>query len=70
MDTVPDAKSRAGSTMTICLPHLKQDRRYAAMLGLGFSIGVPYPLVYATESAWFASLQVACTTPLNSKTYD
>src|SRR5262249_58077935 len=38
--------------------HQKPDRRYAVMLRLGFSIGVPYPLVYATQSAWLSEAKV------------
>ena len=44
--------------MSTLLAHLKEDRRYAAMLGLGFSIGVPFPLVYATQSAWLSEAKV------------
>lgn len=40
--------------MLTMLAHLREDRRYAGMLGLGFSIGVPFPLVYATLSAWLS----------------
>ena len=57
MDTKSDAKSQTGSMSTL-LAHLKEDRRYAAMLGLGFSIGVPFPLVYATQSAWLSEAKV------------
>ena len=57
MDAKSDAKSQTGS-MTTLLAYLKQDRRYAAMLGLGFSIGVPFPLVYATQSAWLSEAKV------------
>lgn len=35
------------------LADLFSDRRLGAMLGLGFSSGLPYLLVYATPSAWF-----------------
>ncbi len=34
------------------------DRRYQAMLGLGFSQGIPYLLVYATQSAWLMEAKV------------
>jgi len=61
-DTVPDAESPPGSMMTHMLAHLKQDRRYAAMLGLGFSMGVPYLLVYATQSAWLSEAKVPIET--------
>jgi len=62
MDTVPDAKATSGSMVANMLAHLKQDRRYAAMLGLGFSMGVPFPLVYATQSAWLSEAKVPIET--------
>ena len=62
MDTLSDTKLSSGSVMTNMLAHLKQDRRYAAMLGLGFSMGVPYPLVYATQSAWLSEAKVPIET--------
>jgi PAT family beta-lactamase induction signal transducer AmpG len=34
------------------LAHLAEDQRYAAMAGLGFSSGLPFLLVYSTQSAW------------------
>jgi hypothetical protein len=33
------------------LAHLAEDRRYAAMAGLGFSSGLPFLLAYSTQSA-------------------
>ena len=39
------------------LSHLA-DRRIAAMLGLGFSSGIPFLLVYVTQSAWLAEAKV------------
>ena len=39
-------------------PHILADRRVAAMLGLGFSSGLPLLLVYATQSAWFSDAKV------------
>ncbi len=44
------------------LGHLKSDRRYLAMLGLGFSAGIPYLLVYPTQSAWLSDAQVPIQT--------
>ncbi len=38
------------------------DRRQKAMLGLGFSQGIPYLLVYATQSAWLTEANVALGT--------
>jgi PAT family beta-lactamase induction signal transducer AmpG len=34
------------------------DRRVAAMLGLGFSSGIPFLLVYVTQSAWLSEAKV------------
>jgi PAT family beta-lactamase induction signal transducer AmpG len=44
------------------LAHLLADRRYAAMLGLGFSAGIPYLLVYVTQSAWLSEAKVPIKT--------
>ncbi|HUO54015.1 MAG TPA: MFS transporter [Rhodoblastus sp.] len=38
--------------------HLREDRRYAAMVGLGFSSGMPFLLVYITQSAWLSEAKV------------
>ena len=38
------------------------DRRQKAMLGLGFSQGIPYLLVYATQSAWLTEANVPLAT--------
>lgn len=35
-----------------------RDRRTAAMLGLGFSSGIPFLLVYVTQSAWLSEAKV------------
>ncbi len=40
------------------LDHLREDRRYIAMLGLGFASGMPYLLVYITQSAWLSEAKV------------
>lgn len=61
----PSAAAPGGAQGNIfghMLAHLREDRRYAAMLGLGFSIGVPYPLVYATQSAWLTEAKVPIET--------
>jgi MFS transporter, PAT family, beta-lactamase induction signal transducer AmpG len=42
--------------------HLSADRRYAAMLGLGFSSGIPFLLVYVTQSAWLSEAKVPIET--------
>jgi len=44
------------------LAHLRADRRFAAMLGLGFSSGIPYLLVYITQSAWLSEANVPIET--------
>lgn len=44
------------------LAHLSADRRYLAMLGLGFSAGIPYLLVYPTQSAWLSDSHVPIQT--------
>ncbi len=44
--------------MTYAAPHIVSDRRALAMLGLGFSSGLPLLLVYATQSAWFSDAKV------------
>jgi PAT family beta-lactamase induction signal transducer AmpG len=61
-DTRADVESRPGSMKLSMLAHLREDRRYAGMLGLGFSIGVPFPLVYATLSAWLSEAGVPIET--------
>ena len=38
--------------------NLFSDRRVAAMLGLGFSSGIPFLLVYSTQSAWLSEAKV------------
>ena len=40
------------------LKPLLSDRRVAAMLGLGFSSGIPFLLVYVTQSAWLSEAKV------------
>ncbi len=44
------------------LAHLAADKRYAAMLGLGFSSGLPFLLVYSTQSAWLSEAGVPIQT--------
>ena len=44
------------------LSHLFSDRRVAAMVGLGFGSGMPYLLVYATQSAWLSEARVPIAT--------
>ncbi|MFY9658247.1 MAG: MFS transporter [Methylocystis sp.] len=47
---------------TSLLAHLSSDRRYLAMLGLGFSAGIPFLLVYSTQSAWLSEAKVPIET--------
>ena len=37
---------------------LFEDRRLGAMVGLGFSSGIPYLLIYVTQSAWLSDAGV------------
>ncbi|TXN33713.1 AmpG family muropeptide MFS transporter [Methylobacterium sp. WL30] len=57
---MPDAVSGAdapASAKPLVLTHLA-DRRIVAMLGLGFSSGLPFLLVYVTQSAWLSEAKV------------
>jgi PAT family beta-lactamase induction signal transducer AmpG len=40
------------------LREVLSDRRLASMLGLGFSSGIPFLLVYVTQSAWLSEAKV------------
>jgi MFS transporter, PAT family, beta-lactamase induction signal transducer AmpG len=42
--------------------HLISDRRIAAALGLGFTSGIPFLLVYGTQSAWLSEAGVPIAT--------
>ena len=42
--------------------HPFADRRLAAMLGLGFSSGIPFLLVYVTQSAWLSDARIPIAT--------
>ena len=44
------------------LAHLAEDQRYVAMAGLGFSSGLPFLLVYSTQSAWLSEAGVPIET--------
>jgi PAT family beta-lactamase induction signal transducer AmpG len=48
----------AGEHHKLSLKHLWTDRSIAAMLGLGFSSGIPFLLVYVTQSAWLSDAKV------------
>ncbi len=47
-----------GSDKTGSLREVVSDRRVGAMLGLGFSSGIPFLLVYITQSAWLSEAKV------------
>ena len=42
--------------------HILADRRLAVMTGLGFASGIPFPLIYVTQSAWLSEAGVALQT--------
>lgn len=44
------------------LSHLRTDRRVGVMLGLGISSGIPFLLVYGTQSAWLSEANVPLET--------
>lgn len=48
----------ATSKGTLSLRDLASDARIRAMLGLGFSSGIPFLLVYVTQSAWLSEANV------------
>ena len=52
------AVTTQGAGNTPSLRHLFSDRRIPAMLGLGFSSGIPFLLVYVTQSAWLSEAKV------------
>ncbi|WP_375464607.1 MFS transporter [uncultured Methylobacterium sp.] len=54
---MPDDVARSSPGRPLVLHHLS-DRRIAAMLGLGFSSGIPFLLVYVTQSAWLSEARV------------
>ena len=51
-----------GAEKSSFLSHLFSDRRIAAMLVLGFASGIPYQLVYITQSAWLSEAKVPIAT--------
>jgi PAT family beta-lactamase induction signal transducer AmpG len=55
---VQSHETQKGSANTPSLNHLFTDRRIATMLGLGFSSGIPFLLVYVTQSAWLSEAKV------------
>ncbi|MBS0240997.1 MAG: MFS transporter [Proteobacteria bacterium] len=58
MHTPQPADDGHSSSWSQMVQHFAQDRRYAAMVGLGFSTGLPYILVYITQSAWLSEAKV------------
>jgi PAT family beta-lactamase induction signal transducer AmpG len=59
LETVDPAAAREIPSTAELWARLRQDRRYFAMVGLGFSSGIPYQLVYYTQSAWWTQAGVA-----------
>jgi PAT family beta-lactamase induction signal transducer AmpG len=53
---------QAGAARQSFLAALFTDRRIAPMLGLGFSSGIPFLLVYSTQSAWLTDAKVSIAT--------
>lgn len=52
----PPATPSSGQTSL--LRRMISDRRYGAMFGLGFGSGIPFLLVYTTQSAWLSEAKV------------
>jgi MFS transporter, PAT family, beta-lactamase induction signal transducer AmpG len=52
----------AGEKPPSFVSHLFSDRRIGAMLVLGFASGIPYQLVYITQSAWLYEAKVPLAT--------
>jgi hypothetical protein len=48
MEVLAQTKAIVGRTTSSMLSHLMDDRRYAAMTGLGFASGLPFLLVYSS----------------------
>ena len=48
----------AAADHKLSLSHLFSDRSIAAMFGLGFSSGIPFMLIYVTQSAWLSEAKV------------
>ena len=55
---VSDSLSASAEAPPSPLRGLVTDRRVATMLGLGFGSGIPFLLVYATQSAWLSEAKV------------
>lgn len=55
----PIGARRAGAEGPPFLASLVSDARVAPMLGLGFTSGIPFLLVYATQSAWLSDAGVS-----------
>ena len=49
---------RTGPATPGAVRELLSDRRLGAMVGLGFSSGIPFLLVYVTQSAWLSEAKV------------
>ena len=48
----------ASAEQKLTLSHLFSDRSIAAMFGLGFTSGIPFMLIYVTQSAWLSEAKV------------
>jgi len=59
LETMDPATADPSPSATELWARLREDRRYLAMLGLGFSSGIPYQLVYYTQSDWWTQAGVA-----------
>ncbi|GJE61290.1 AmpG family muropeptide MFS transporter [Methylobacterium trifolii] len=57
-----DPGTQGGAGQALSPMQLVTDRRIAAMLGLGFSSGLPFMLVYVTQSAWLSEAKVPIAT--------
>ena len=60
MDLARPASEHTASRATLAT--ILTDRRVAAALGLGFSSGIPFLLVYGTQAAWLTEAGVAIAT--------
>jgi PAT family beta-lactamase induction signal transducer AmpG len=58
IDPLKNAVAETAAEKTSAVRQLFSDRRLGAMLGLGFSSGIPFLLVYVTQSAWLSEAKV------------
>jgi len=57
-----DASSSHHFSFKTLWQHLREDRRYLAGIGLGFASGVPFQLIFYTQSDWWSQAGVALHT--------